>query len=170
VPDDPAGRPLNKAASLAELVTGFWEELDHPCPERIVVQALRCAEQRAGSFDPDRCLVVHGDPHPANALAVLTPRAGADSGYVFVDPDGFIGDPAYDLGVILRDWCSQLLAGHATKLAQQYCALLADHTGMDATAIWEWGYLERVSTGLYALSLGAEDLARPYLTTAEALL
>jgi len=39
---------------------------------------------------------------------------------------------------------------------------------MDPDAIWEWEYLERVSAGRYALSPGADDLARPLLTTAEA--
>ena len=76
----------------------------------------------------------------------------------------------YDLGVVLRDWCPELLAGDALTLARRYCRLLAVQTGMKEAVIWEWGFLERVSTGLYALSLGAEDLARPFLSTAEALL
>ena len=29
---------------------------------------------------------------------------------------------------------------------------------MDGTAIWEWGFLERVSTGLFVLAFGAEDV------------
>ncbi|MDQ6849824.1 MAG: hypothetical protein M3070_07575, partial [Actinomycetota bacterium] len=33
----------------------------------------------------------------------------------------------------------------------------------------EWGFLERVSTGLYALSLGAEHLAFPLLRSAEGI-
>jgi len=41
---------------------------------------------------------------------------------------------------------------------------------MEDSAIWEWGFLERVSTGLYSLSLTPEDPLRPHLTTAEALL
>jgi streptomycin 6-kinase len=40
---------------------------------------------------------------------------------------------------------------------------------MDPAAIWEWGFLERVSTGLYVLSFGADQLARPFLATAEAI-
>lgn len=41
---------------------------------------------------------------------------------------------------------------------------------MAEKAIWDWGFLERVSTGLYAMSFGAEDLARPFLESAEALI
>jgi hypothetical protein len=43
------------------------------------------------------------------------------------------------------------------------------HGGADEVAMREWGYLERVSTGLYATSFGASDLGRPYLETAELL-
>nr|WP_202890034.1 aminoglycoside phosphotransferase family protein [Actinopolymorpha rutila] len=165
----PTGPSVDPALGLIELVGTLWERLNHPCSERVVKRALTYAERRAGAFDLDRCVVAHGDPHPANTLRVLTPRPGAESGFVFVDPDGFLADPTYDLGVVLRDWSSQLLAGDAPALARRYCALLAGHTGLDETAIWEWGFLQRVSTGLYALSFGADEMARPYLETAELL-
>lgn len=54
-------------------------------------------------------------------------------------------------------------------LARRYCRLMAAETGLDEDTIWEWGHLERVSTGLYLLSLDAEDLDRPFLRTAEPL-
>jgi streptomycin 6-kinase len=158
-----------KAAQLSRLVSRLWEDLGHPCSERVMTQALRYAERRAAAFDLARCVLVHGDPHPANALQVLAPRAGAEAGFVFVDPDGFLADPAYDLGVVLRDWCPQLAAGDARALARGYCGLLSAETGIDEHAIWEWGFLERVSSGLYALAFGAEDLGRPFLETAEML-
>jgi streptomycin 6-kinase len=64
---------------------------------------------------------VHGDAAAANVLQVLAPREGAETGFVLVDPDGFVGDPAYDLGVALRDWCPQLLAsGDPLTLARHY--------------------------------------------------
>ena len=90
---------------------------------------------------------------------------------MFVDPDGYLADPAYDLGVALRDWCPELLAASdPAALARRYCRTLAAHSGHDEDAIWEWGYLERVSTGLYCLAMGADELGRPFLQTAAALL
>ncbi|MFE6163947.1 aminoglycoside phosphotransferase family protein [Streptomyces sp. NPDC056486] len=166
---DPA---QEKARALGEMVGRLWESLGRPCSERVVNQALTFAGRRAAEFDPDRCVVVHGDPHPGNALRVTAPRAGAGAGFVFVDPDGFLADPAYDLGVVLRDWCGELRGrdGAAARgLVRSYCALLADRTGVDQRAIWEWGFLERVSTGLYVLDFGAEELGRPFLDTAELL-
>jgi streptomycin 6-kinase len=163
-----------KAGQLARMISRNWEDLGHPCAERVVTQALRYAEQRADAFDLERCVVVHGDPHPWNALQVLASRAGAEAGFVFVDPVGFLADPAYDLGVVLRDWCEQLLAtgtaAAAATLARRHCALLSAHTGIDETAIWEWGFVERVSSGLYCLELGIEEMGQPFLQTAEMLI
>lgn len=174
VPRPRAGRfaaARDKASSLHQMVRQLWEDLGGPCSEQVRTTALLCATRRAAAFKPDDCVVVHGDAAPANALQVLAPRAGAEAGFVFVDPDGFIGDRAYDLGVALRDWCPQLLASaDPLSLARSYCGLLADGSGVDEQAIWEWGFLERVSTGLYALSLGAEALGQPHLDTAERLI
>ncbi|MET8685576.1 aminoglycoside phosphotransferase family protein [Streptomyces sp. NPDC004732] len=159
----------NKATALAVLVEQLWKDLGRPCSVAAYDKAMVYAERRAAAHCPSRAVVVHGDPHPDNLLRVPTPRAGAESGFVFVDPDGFLADPSYDLGVVLRDWCAELLNGDAPRLARRYCALLAEECGADATAVWEWGYLERVSTALYLLAHGAEAASRPYFETAEIL-
>lgn len=169
-PGKPDGDPVDKARSLAAMIAGLWEETGRPCSERVVAVALRCAARRSTAFNPERCVTVHGDAAPPNLLRVPAPRPGAETGFVFVDPAGFVGDPEYHLGVALRDWSPQLLAGDPVPLTHRYCRLLATRSAMNAAAIWEWGFLERVSTGLYALSLHAEDLARPVLLTAEALI
>jgi streptomycin 6-kinase len=148
----PGGPPVDKAAALAEFVAPFG-------PSAIVDEALRCAERRSAAYDPDRCVVVHGDAAAANVLR----RPG--DGWVFVDPDGFTGDPAYDRGVAVRDWCAEILAAADPRaLLRSYCRLL----GGDVDATWDFGYLERVSTGLYLRSLGADP--HPHLASAHALL
>jgi streptomycin 6-kinase len=134
----------------------------------VVDRALACATSRDAD-PPHRWVVLHGDAAAANCQQVRAPRPGAPAGHVFVDPDGFLGDPTYDLGVALRDWSDQLLAGDAAGTLRRWCRLVADRSGLDATAIEEWAYLERVSTGLFALDLGAEALARPLLRSAEVL-
>jgi hypothetical protein len=57
----------------------------------------------------------------------------------------------------------------AAVLAHRYCALLSAQSGVEEIAIWQWGFLERVSSGLYCLDLGIEELGRPFLQTAEML-
>jgi streptomycin 6-kinase len=160
----------DKASRLAALIAAAWSRLGAPVSEKVVQQALRYAERRAAEATTD-LVVVHGDPHPGNLLAVLNERPGAETGYVFVDPDGFVADRAYDLGVALRDWNRWLLGTDARRIAEGYCAVLAERSGVDAQRIWEWGFLERVSTGLHLMDVvrAPESVSRPYLDSAERL-
>jgi streptomycin 6-kinase len=144
-----------KATALADLIERNWNEFGKPCSRTVVDQALRFAERRAAAHDPERCVYAHGDPHADNALQVPRPRAGAESGFVFIDPDGGAIEPAYDLGVILRDWDAELAAANdPLAFAQTICSHLAESTGVERQAIWEWGFIERVATGLYVLEFG----------------
>jgi len=158
----------DKASGLHRIISELWPALGHPCSERVVEQALTFAVRRM-SVDPAELVFVHGDPHPGNLLAVPTPRAGAESGYCFVDPNGFIADRAYDLGVVLRDWNSVLKSGTARAKLERYCGVVADHSGVDATRIWEWAFIERVSSGLYVMAIGSPAVGRPFLESAELL-
>lgn len=157
----------DKASSLRQLVLENDARLGHPTRPDVLARTLSYADRRAAAFDPAACVVVHGDAHPANLLRA-PPRPGAATGWVFIDPDGFRADPAYDLGVALRDWTSQL-GGDARGVLGGYCDLLAERSGLDRQAIWEWGFLERVSTGLHVLGFGADTIGRRFLESAEAL-
>jgi streptomycin 6-kinase len=160
-----------KAQTLAQLISELWDKLERPCSENIVSQALEFARLRLDALAPQRCVIVHGDPHPANALLVLAPRAGAESGYVFVDPEGFLCEPEYDLGVVMRDWNEELLAAaDPLALAHEYCELLARESGLDEASIWEWGFIERVSSGLYICAYGSSEHGQPFFKTAQRLL
>jgi streptomycin 6-kinase len=115
-------------------------------------------------------VLCHGDPHADNALAVLSPRPGAESGYVFVDPEGFLCEPAYDLGVTMRGWTSHVLSADApVALTRSWSARLADATSLDEQAIWEWGLVERVTSGLYLMKHGHQAEGQAFLTSAQRL-
>ncbi len=144
-----------KATDLAGLIERNWNEFGRPSSRAVVDQALRYAERRSRAYDPEQCVYAHGDPHAGNALQVRRPRIGAESGFVFIDPDGGAIEPAYDLGVVLRDWDGELAAANdPLYFAQTICSHLAESTGVDRQAIWEWGFIERVATGLYVLEFG----------------
>lgn len=162
---------VDKAGALQRSVDTAWKRQGRPCSARVIERALECADRR-GADRAAELVVVHGDAHPGNLLAVGSPRPGAASGWCFVDPDGFVADRAYDLGVALRDWSGRLLAAADPRgQAERYCRVLADRSGVDPTRIWEWGFLERVATGLYVLDVvGAPAVARPFLDSAELLL
>jgi streptomycin 6-kinase len=166
----PQERARDKAAELAQLVEQLWQDLGRPCSEQVLGHALGCARRLSAAFDPQTAVVLHGDAAAANAARVLVPRDGTEDGYVLLDPDQFVGDRTYDLGVALRDWSSELLADPSPgRLMDGWCRLLAGQTGTDPVAVSDWGYLERVSTGLYALSLTAEQDGLAHLRSAQAL-
>jgi streptomycin 6-kinase len=44
---------------------------------------------------------------------------------------------------------------------------LAVRTGLDATAIWEWGVVERVATGLLGAAIHLQPMSRQMLAAAD---
>ncbi|MCP3135850.1 aminoglycoside phosphotransferase family protein [Pyxidicoccus xibeiensis] len=152
-----------KARFLAELIERAWLELERPCPERVIETALRYAELRQQGFDPATAVLSHGDAHPWNTLLVPGEPAGR---YKFVDPDGLFVERAYDLGILMREWTSELLRGDPLVLGGRRCRRLAALTGVDAESIWQWGFIESTSTGLHCLQVGLES-GRELLTVAE---
>ncbi len=68
----------------------------------------------------------------------------------------------------MRDWSSDGASDFASTM-HRYCQQAAARTGIDETAIWQWGYLERVTTGMFVASLGDEPLARRFFDSASRL-
>jgi streptomycin 6-kinase len=145
-----------KARRLADFITATWEELGHPCSERAIDYAVACARRRADAHRDERAVLVHGDVHQWNALE-------AQGGFKLVDPDGLLAEPEYDLGIIVREDPLDLLDGDPHERARW----LAARTGLDATTIWEWGVVERVSTGLLGTKVGLQPVARQMLAVAD---
>lgn len=70
----------------------------------------------------------------------------------------------------LCGWTAQLTGSAARQVLEGYCTILAERASVDFGDVWEWGFLERVATGLYVCSFGAERLGRTFLDSAVALL
>jgi streptomycin 6-kinase len=132
----------DKAAWLAHYMATTWEALGRPCSRPVIHRALAFCEKRASAFDTTRAVLVHGDAHGWNTL-----DAGSGS-FKFVDPEGLRSEPEHDLSVAMREYNRPLLAGDTARLVRQRAELLAAHCHVDAQAVWEWGFIERVSTGL----------------------
>jgi streptomycin 6-kinase len=143
----------DKGRWLIAYITATWPQLGRPCSERAVEHAIACAERRIAAHDDDRAVLVHGDIHPWNALQ-------ADGGFKLVDPDGLLAEPAYDLGVVMRT--GPIDPADPQRRARR----LADLSGLDLAAIWEWSVVERVSTGLTCLSIEL-PAGRELLATAD---
>jgi streptomycin 6-kinase len=147
-----------KATWLADFISSMWSVLDRPCAERTITHALACAQRRLDAHDDARAVLVHGDVQQWNALQT-------DSGFKLVDPDGLLAEPEYDLGVILREDPDEPLA--ADPLATAHW--MARRCDVDPTAVFEWGVVERVSTGLLATQIELQPVGRQMLALADRL-
>ena len=144
-----------------EYIPDAWERMGMPCSRRVIDQALAYLDDRKDHLDPDHYVVVHGDAHNNNTLITLD---GMD--FKLIDPDGIYYEKAYDLGVLMREWPEEYRE-NALKMGKKRCRLLADLTGADETAVWQWGFLQTVSTSLILLEIGQKQLAEEMLRTAE---
>jgi streptomycin 6-kinase len=145
-----------KGRSLAEFITTMWEELDRPCSERAIDHALACATHRIDAHDDERAVLVHGDVHGWNTLQ-------AGDGFKLVDPDGLLAEAEYDMGIVMREDPVELLQSDPYDRARW----LAARTGLEVTAIWEWGVVERVSTGLLCTKVNIQPGGRAMLAAAD---
>lgn len=163
----PAGAPgLRSGAEQADFLRRFiadrWRALGRPGRRATIDRALACARTRRDAFDAATAVVVHGDAHPANLLEA----AEAPSGYRLIDPDVLSSEPAHDLAICVRDASEELLAGDPLATARGWCARLGRTARADPEAVFEWAFVERVSTGLFLASLG-ERRGRLLLEVAE---
>jgi streptomycin 6-kinase len=158
-----AGSGLPTGADKGRWLTGWittaWDDTDRPCSERAVEHALACAARRIAAHDDERAVLVHGDVHQWNALE-------SRDGFKLVDPDGMLAEAEYDLGVIMREDPRELVESGDPRARARW---LAARTGLDPIAIWEWGVVERVSTGLLATRIGLQPVGREMLAAADSI-
>jgi streptomycin 6-kinase len=160
------GRPFESKASgllaiLADLGPRYGTQ-----HEDVLVVATEYAKELAASEMAE--VVCHGDPHAGNVL-----RRG--EGWALIDPDGFVGERAYDLGVVMRDACREIAdteafqPGAARPMLREECRRLAEPANVDPERVWRWGFVERVTTGLYLRWYGHARESATFMDTATLL-
>jgi streptomycin 6-kinase len=153
--DLPTGADL--ARRSADSLPRLWEQTGRPCSRATVDDALDCTERRRRAHDDGDAVLVHGDIHGFNALQA------ADGTFKLIDPVGLRAEPACDLGTIVR--CDPDSGDDLRARAVR----LAARTGVDVTAIWEWGTIHRVTSGLYSRSIGFQPFGDLLLAEADRL-
>jgi streptomycin 6-kinase len=159
----PVGRDVDlptgadKARECGELLPHLWEETGRPCSRKALEDAVACAHSRRRAHDDQRVVLIHGDVHDLNALQA------ADETFRLIDPDGLRAEPACDLGTIVR--CNPDTGDDLYARTER----LATRTGVDATAIWEWGTIHRVLSGLYSRRIGFQPFGDLLLAEADRL-
>jgi len=150
-------------AWFRSFIAQSWEELGRPCSEAVIARAMEYLADREANLNPAQYVLIHGDVHNNNALESLS-EPGA---FKLIDPDGIFYEPGYDLGVLMREWPGEY-AENPLENGLRRCALLSRLTGADEDSIWQWGFLQTVSTSFVLMQIGQKALAEKMLAVAEA--
>lgn len=156
-----------KARWLFDFIQEKWTYLNEPCRRQTLDLALSYAEMRQSAYSPEDSVLVHGDAHGNNTLMVLTEVSVREPEFKFVDPDGLFAERACDLSVLMRDWSDELLDKGSMKTLRARGRVIADLTDVDEEAIWQWGFVERISTGLVLTDIGMKEEGRKMLAVAD---
>lgn len=151
----------DSVAWFREFIGETWEKLNRPCSRAVIKQALAFLQSREEALNPSAYVLLHGDAHGGNTLETLS-----GDGYKLIDPDGIFYEKAYDLGVLMREWVEEY-ASNPVKQGKERCRYLHQLTGVPQQEIWEWGFLQTVSTAFVLLLIGQEKTGQKMLGVAE---
>ncbi|WP_298510420.1 aminoglycoside phosphotransferase family protein [uncultured Kordia sp.] len=157
----PLPTAAQKALEMKEIVKQKWSTLHKPFSEQTLQLAIEYAQARMEAYDPENCVLAHGDAHGFNLMET------ENDTYKLIDPDGIYADKAYDLICIMRDWSDGLLRGNTLELLLARCHWVHELTGVDKTSIWQWGFLGRLMIGITLLELGNTHEGKQTLEVAD---
>ncbi|MGW0707978.1 aminoglycoside phosphotransferase family protein [Streptomyces sp. NPDC002643] len=134
---------------LRDRVDGWAEELRTDAAElthtlsRDAVDMALATLRELGHDQPET--VVHGDLHARNIL-----RADREP-WLAVDPKGYVGDPAYDGGTLLKSRALSLIeADDLREAVHRVLDLFAESAELDPVRVHRWAQLHAVQAAFHA--------------------
>ncbi|MEU3223699.1 aminoglycoside phosphotransferase family protein [Streptomyces sp. NPDC006976] len=140
----PDGLPRlsERADAWEEELRGDAAELPHALP-RAVVDAAVATARELGRDQPDT--LVHGDLHARNIL-----RAEREP-WLAVDPKGYVGDPAYDGGTLLKSRAFSLAeADDLGRAVHRVLDVFADAAELERERVRRWAQFHAVQAAFWA--------------------
>ncbi len=159
-PDHPFPNVRDWAQGLERLRARFGGGVG-PFPLRLVEEAETLfAELLASSATP---VVLHGDLHHDNILAAQR------SPWLAIDPKGIVGEPAYEVGAMLRNfWPDRYPIVDPGKLLERRAYQLAEELSIDRRRIRGWAIAQAVLSAWWCLE-DDSDCWEGAIATAELL-
>jgi len=153
VPD--AGVPplANVRSSLVRYLT---EHAHHgPLPRWLVEHAVSLFDDLLASASTS--VLLHGDLHHDN---VLSDEQSA-SGWVAIDPHGWVGDAGYDVGAMLYNPDPDVRSDALLRRVPARIEQLADGLGLPVERVVAWGFVMAVLSEVWTVQDGGEAAGRP---------
>ncbi len=151
----PHGAPARrKKASVPGSALGFQLGLDEtgtglPALREARVTAERVMAELTADREPR--VVLHGDFHHENVLL------DSGRGYVVIDPKGFVGEAASDLGAALYNPLDMVASiDDLGALFSRRIAIFEGVLGLDADRIKAWCYVKAVLSALWTVEDGGK--------------
>ncbi|MGW5681591.1 aminoglycoside phosphotransferase family protein [Nonomuraea sp. NPDC003754] len=117
------------------------EELTHTLSRRVVDTAVATVRE-LGRVQPD--VLIHGDLHAGNIL-----RADREP-WLAVDPKGYVGDPAYDGGTLLKSRALTFLdADDVRKAVDRTLDVFAEAAELDRERVRRWAQFHAVQAAFW---------------------
>jgi streptomycin 6-kinase len=139
----PPGLPRlgDQADDWEEQLRKDARELAHPL-SRPVLDATVATIRELGRAQPDT--LIHGDLHARNIL-----RADREP-WLAVDPKGYVGDPAYDGGTLLKTRALTLLeADDLRKAVHRALDIFAEAAELDRERVQRWAQFHAVQAAFW---------------------
>jgi streptomycin 6-kinase len=139
----PPGLPrlCEQADAWEEQLCKDADELTHTLPRQVLDAALATVRE-LGRAQPDT--LIHGDLHAGNIL-----RAGSER-WLAVDPKGYVGDPAYDGGTLLKSRALTLLeADDPCKAVHRVLDVFAETAELDRERVRRWAQFHAVQAAFW---------------------
>ena len=115
-----------------------------PFPRKLFEEAESLfAELLSTSAAP---VLLHGDLHHGNVLAA------AREPWLAIDPKGLVGEPAYEVGALLRNPLPQLLnQPEPVRVTERRIAQLSEALGLERARVRGWGLAQAVLSSWWSI-------------------
>lgn len=120
-------------------------------PASYLNKAIKLKNHLLASAAPT--ILLHGDLHHDNILQ-------HQNNWVFIDPKGVLGEPAYEVAAFIRNPIPELLQQpNATQIIQHRIVAFADALQLPAERIYQWCFVQSVLAWIWNLE---DDLETEY--------
>lgn len=154
----PEGCPIDLVADRAghwtESMPRRFAELGGPCPKSLLDEAVAlCADLAASQ---PQVVVLHTDCHHGNVLAAERTK------WLAIDPRPMLGEPAFELGPLVRDRLATVVAETRPQaVVRRRVTWLANALDLDVERVRGWALVQALALGLWCVSVddpAGEDL------------
>ena len=120
-----------------------------PLPPGPVAEAERLFDTLLASAAPP--VLLHGDLHHDNILE------SGEQTWRAIDPKGLVGEPAYEVGALLRNlWADRHAHADPARLLQRRAHRLAEELDLDFARVRGWAYAQAILSAVWCLEDGGD--------------